>query len=95
MAAIFAGITYVVFDPVREFFITSKVTQRFNPEEYKAYRWLRKETWARLVSSSSGKDIKPDSSVWADDAEKTGKLISWLAETPGRNLHIKHKESGG
>lgn len=81
LAAIVAGVTYAVFDPVRDFFITSKITQRFNPEEYKIYRWLRNETWARLLST---KDPRANKSVWANDAEKVGKLKSWLAETPGK-----------
>lgn len=84
-ATIVAGITYAVFDPIRVFFITSKVTQRFNPEEYAIYRWLRNETWAHFMPSSSKNHLNASGySVWADDAEKTDKLISYLAETPGK-----------
>lgn len=90
-AAVFAGITYAVFDPIRTFFITSKVTQRFNPEEYALYRWLRKETWARLVS---GKDRHPlpHGFTWADSFEQTERLESWLAESPGKK---EGKKKGG
>ncbi|RCI03787.1 mitochondrial escape protein 2 [Rhizopus stolonifer] len=93
-AAVFAGITYAVFDPIRTFFITSKVTQRFNPEEYALYRWLRKETWARLVS---GKDRHPlpHGFTWADSFEQTERLESWLAESPETFILVTgHKGSG-
>lgn len=78
--AIFAGITYAVFEPIRAFFIASKVTRRFNPQEYTLYRWLRKETWARLVSDSH-EHHSP--SVWVDDFGQVEKLKSWLNESPG------------
>lgn len=83
LAAIFAGITYAVFDPIRIFFVTSKVTQRFNPQEYAFYRWLRKETWDRLIQPDSIQQ-STQSSPWADDFEHTEKLRAWLAESPGR-----------
>lgn len=80
-----AGVTYAIFDPVRMFFVTSKITQRFNPQEYALYRWLRNETWGHFSQpTTAGK-----TSVWADDKEKTEKLKSWLAETPGNGLKIK------
>ncbi|GAN06144.1 exonuclease [Mucor ambiguus] len=95
LAAIFAGITYVVFDPIRVFFITSKINQRFNPQEYAIYRWLRNETWARLMSGGSRDLASAGTSVWADDTEKTEKLISWLAETPETFVLVSgHKGSG-
>ncbi|OBZ89957.1 Mitochondrial escape protein 2 [Choanephora cucurbitarum] len=97
VAAIFAGITYVVFDPIRVFFITSKVTQRFNPEEYALYRWLRRETWARLLPVGASRDVamEQSQSLWADDVEKIEKLKSWLAESPETFVLITgHKGSG-
>ncbi|CAJ0841055.1 10969_t:CDS:2, partial [Entrophospora sp. SA101] len=50
IAAAIAGITYTIFDPIRTFFITSKITQRFNPQEYRIYQWLRRETIDRLLT---------------------------------------------
>lgn len=93
-AAMFAGITYIVFDPIRVFFITSKVTKRFNLQEYALYRWLRSETWARLIPGGTGSHIE-SSSIWAHDIENTEKLKSWLAETPDTFVLVTgHKGSG-
>ena len=83
VAALLAGITYLIFDPMREFFIASKITQRFNPEEYAFYRWLRRETWARLVSS----DRYSDQAVFEEDADEIDKIKSWLKETPGKYIY--------
>ncbi|CEI89500.1 hypothetical protein RMCBS344292_03855 [Rhizopus microsporus] len=94
IAAVFAGVTYAVFDPIRIFFVTSKVTQRFNPQEYALYRWLRKETWARLIPGDDRQPL-PEGSAWADDFEQTEKLKSWLAERPETFILITgHKGSG-
>lgn len=95
LAGIVAGATYIVFDPIRIFFITSKVTQRFNPHEYALYRWLRNETWAKLLPVGTVHDGHFDGSVWADDVEKTEKLKSWLAEYPETFVLVTgHKGSG-
>ncbi|KAI8989554.1 RNA12 protein-domain-containing protein [Pilobolus umbonatus] len=92
LAAIVAACTYVIFDPIRIFFSISKITQRFNPEEYAIYTWLRNETWAKLLPSHDQKD---EQSMWAHDQEKIGKLKSWLAEDPETFIVITgHKGSG-
>ncbi|KAI8968296.1 RNA12 protein-domain-containing protein [Mycotypha africana] len=94
-AAIFAGVTYAIFDPIRVFFITSDITQRFNPEEYAIYRWLRNETWNRLMPGSARDLTTQHHSLWADDTEQIGRLKSWLAETPETFLVVTgHKGSG-
>jgi hypothetical protein len=66
------------------------VTQRFNPEEYALYRWLRNETWGHFITPKN-KDYLKRKSVWAEDTEKIDTLKSWLAETPGI---YKHKKKG-
>ena len=81
LAALVASVTYVVFEPVRVFFITSKITRRFHPEEYALYRWLRRETWDRFLP---GRDATERRTVLSDDSELKERLKSWLAETPGK-----------
>lgn len=88
VAASLAGVTYVIFDPIRVFFIHAKVTQRFNPDEYALYRWLRRETWARLMSHG-GDDSTTDAGAWADREEDGQKIKEWLNESPGKT-EIEH-----
>lgn len=83
IAALVAGLTYAVFDPIRVFFIVSNVTQRFNLESYGIYQWFRRETWARIVPSSNRSTVDHQN-FWQDDHEDIEKVKSWMNETPGK-----------
>ncbi|KAF9123239.1 mitochondrial escape protein 2 [Mortierella sp. 14UC] len=48
---VLAGMSFMVFDPMRVFSMHSKITQLFNINEYPLLRWLRKETVGRLSRS--------------------------------------------
>ncbi|KAI8390823.1 RNA12 protein-domain-containing protein [Radiomyces spectabilis] len=93
IAALIAGVTYAVFDPIRVFFITSKVTQRFNPEEYALYRWVRTETWARLLPTD--RTTVNRHAVWADDKEHMEKVKTWLRETPESFIVVTGPKGSG
>ncbi|KAL1924976.1 uncharacterized protein VTP21DRAFT_4630 [Calcarisporiella thermophila] len=85
-------ITWAVFDPIRIFCITSKITRRFNPDEYALYRWLRRETWARLTSPApSGEDV----TGWSDRAESNEQLINWLNEYPETFIIVTGPKGSG
>lgn len=84
IAALVAGLTYAVFDPIRVFFIVSNVTQRFNPESYSIYQWFRRETWARIVPGSN-RSIVEHQNLWQDDHEDIEKVKSWMTENPGKH----------
>ncbi|CAO3696072.1 unnamed protein product [Umbelopsis ramanniana] len=94
VAASLAGVTYVIFDPIRVFFIHAKVTQRFNPDEYALYRWLRRETWARLMSHN-GDDSTTDAGAWADREEDGQKIKEWLNESPETFIVISGPKGSG
>ncbi|KAG9291024.1 hypothetical protein G9A89_012896 [Geosiphon pyriformis] len=85
IAGLAALITYLVFDPLRQFMITSKATQRFNLQEYPLYQWLRHETvdrlWAYKTTSDEGGTL-PDVSSWAEREAEAAKLRNWLKEPP-------------
>ncbi|KAI8081771.1 RNA12 protein-domain-containing protein [Halteromyces radiatus] len=90
LAATAAGITYAIFDPLREFFVISRITQRFNPEEYSFYRWLRRETWARLVPYQDS-----DRNMWNDDPVHLQKLKSWFREKPDSFVIVNGPSGSG
>ncbi|CAG8456689.1 1634_t:CDS:10 [Paraglomus brasilianum] len=85
IAALIAGISYIIFDPIRTFFITSKITQRFSIQEYPLYQWLRKETidrfWAYRKNSDEDGSLH-DVSMWSERVDEEMKLRSWLKEPP-------------
>src|SRR6266511_5885905 len=77
----------ISFDPVRIFFINSKITQNFNPQEYSIYQRLRRETVDRLLTYRN-KDDDPDDSLtdlssWFEREQEGVKLKNWLKEKPG------------
>ncbi|ORX62891.1 hypothetical protein DM01DRAFT_1330999 [Hesseltinella vesiculosa] len=88
MAALAAGFTYAIFDPVREFFVTSKITRRFNFKEYSLYQWLRREAWAKLIPHDH-----EEANLWAEDPVHLQRLKSWLRETPDTFV-VVHGPSG-
>src|SRR6185437_11590332 len=77
------------FDPIRTFFITSKITQRFSIQEYPLYQWLRKETidrfWAYRKNSDEDGSLH-DVSMWSERVDEEMKLRNWLKEPPGKNI---------
>ncbi|KAI8066496.1 RNA12 protein-domain-containing protein [Gongronella butleri] len=87
-AALAAGITYAIFDPVREFCVTSKITRRFNPNEYTFYQWLRRETWSRLLPHT-----REEGNLWAEDPKQLQQFKSWFRETP-ETFVVVHGPSG-
>ncbi|KAF9435047.1 mitochondrial escape protein 2 [Entomortierella beljakovae] len=74
-----AGISFVIFDPIRVFSIRSKVTKLFNVDEYPVLRWLRKETVGRLTRPP----IDPlQATGWREREEEEEKLRKWLRSPP-------------
>ncbi|KAK3846721.1 MAG: RNA12 protein-domain-containing protein [Linnemannia gamsii] len=89
---VLAGMSFMVFDPMRVFSMHSKITQLFNINEYPFLRWLRKETVGRLTRS-------PLDSMqvggWRERAHDEEKLRAWLRAAPEMVEYVikdkKHK----
>lgn len=48
LAVLAGGLSYAIFDPIRSFFIKSKVSGLFDPDRYRFTKWLKRETIGRL-----------------------------------------------
>lgn len=48
LAVLAGGLSYAIFDPIRAFFVRSKVEGLFNLEQYRMFKWLKRETVGRL-----------------------------------------------
>lgn len=44
LAALLAGISVMIFDPIREFFIEAHITKRFHLSDNKLFQWFRRQT---------------------------------------------------
>ncbi|CAG8467028.1 9747_t:CDS:10 [Ambispora leptoticha] len=85
IAATIAAITYIIFDPIRKFFIISKATERFNLQEYPLYQRLRRETIDRLWTNRKAEEEEgtlADFSSWSERQDEETKLRIWLREPP-------------
>ncbi|KAF9357188.1 mitochondrial escape protein 2 [Mortierella sp. AD094] len=74
-----AGLSFVLFDPIREFSMYAKVTQMFSVDEYRFLRWLRKETVGRLTRAST--EPLP-AKGWHEREVDEAKLRNWLHVPP-------------
>ncbi|KAG0001952.1 mitochondrial escape protein 2 [Entomortierella chlamydospora] len=79
VAVAIAGLSLVIFDPIREFCMYAKVTQMFSIDEYRFLRWLRKETVGRLTRAST----QPlPAKGWHEREIDEAKLRNWLHVPP-------------
>ncbi|KAF9927352.1 mitochondrial escape protein 2 [Linnemannia zychae] len=74
-----AGMSFIIFDPMRVFSMHAKITQLFNLNEYSFLRWLRKETVGRLTRNSLD---SIQASGWHERAHDEEKLRGLLCTAP-------------
>ncbi|KAF9913269.1 mitochondrial escape protein 2 [Linnemannia zychae] len=87
---VLAGMSFMVFDPIRVFSMHSKITQLFNINEYPLLRWLRKETVGRLTRSPLD---SMQTGGWRERAHDEEKLRVWLRTAP-ESFAIVHGPRG-
>lgn len=76
---VLAGVSFVIFDPLRVFSMHAKITQLFNMNEYSVLRWLRKETYGRLTRTP----IESQATGWRERLNDEEILRNWLKVPPG------------
>lgn len=85
-------ITYAIFDPIRSFFVESKLKNTFNLNDYKLYAWLKNKTVAFFIDES-GSDTKEDD--WWERKEAASNIKSWLSENPSTFITISGPRGSG
>ncbi|KAG0369921.1 mitochondrial escape protein 2 [Gamsiella multidivaricata] len=85
-----AGVSFVIFDPMRVFSMHAKITQLFNMNEYLILKWLRKETIGRLTRAP----IDPSQATgWREREQEEERLRNWLL-IPPESFAIIHGPRG-
>ncbi|KAG0237717.1 mitochondrial escape protein 2 [Actinomortierella wolfii] len=90
--AIVAGLSYVIFDPIRVFSMHAKITQLFNVNEYSVLRWIRKETIGRLTRAPQESLQAPG---WREREEEEAKLRGWLRDPPETFIVVSGPRGAG
>lgn len=78
-----AGVSFIVFDPIRVFSMHAKITKLFNVNEYPILKWLRKETVGRLTRTPVD---SLQATGWREREQDEEKLRNWLRNPPGKEI---------
>ncbi|KAI1317477.1 mitochondrial escape protein 2 [Mortierella claussenii] len=74
-----AGVSFIIFDPIRVFSMHAKITKLFNVNEYPILKWLRKETVGRLTRPPVD---SLQATGWREREQEEEKLRNWLRNPP-------------
>ncbi|KAF9565318.1 mitochondrial escape protein 2 [Mortierella alpina] len=85
-----AGMSFMIFDPIRVFSMEAKIKQLFNMNEYKFLSWLRKETIGRLTRTPID---SLQATGWRERQHDEEKLRGWL-RVPPESFAIVHGPRG-
>ncbi|KAI1765861.1 RNA12 protein-domain-containing protein [Hypoxylon sp. FL1150] len=93
--ALLTGLTVVIFDPIRTFFVKAHVTQKFRLSSSRLYTWLRKQTtdilsFRREKAEQAGLDA-----VWTHRKDLIDQIRKWLMETAGTFIVVQGPRGSG
>ncbi|KAI8810013.1 RNA12 protein-domain-containing protein [Cladochytrium replicatum] len=102
---LFAGITYIIFDPIRVFYIQNKLTKKYTASKYinMALHWLHNQQVTLIQKTArlfGAKMNKQDSAIEAEDVWSARKmeaerLEKYLQETPDNFVLVSGPRGSG
>jgi predicted AAA+ superfamily ATPase len=95
MAVLLGGLSFLIFDPIRAWFIESKVQGRFDLSKYRAFAWLRRETLGRLGLDRTAKTDRQITGIEKERQEAASLLDSWLKDWPDGFIVITGPRGSG
>jgi hypothetical protein len=95
LAVLLGGLSFLIFDPIRSFFVESKVLGRFDPSKYRALTWIRKETIGRLGLDRGAFSAKQITGIEKERQEAATMLDSWLKDWPDGFIVITGPRGSG
>ncbi|KPM39450.1 Mitochondrial escape protein 2 [Neonectria ditissima] len=94
IAALLAGLSVVVFDPIREFFIKLHIQHSLNFKDSRAYKWFKKQTGNFSLGSKKDKGDGLDA-VWKHRRDVIDQVHSWLDETSDTFIVVTGPKGSG
>lgn len=96
LAFLLGGFTYAIFDPIREFFIESKLRHTFDFGNYKLYTWLKQNTVDLILDDDSDSDRKGIDTVdWFERRAAKESIQAWLRDKPETFVTISGPRGSG
>ncbi|KAI1655751.1 RNA12 protein-domain-containing protein [Daldinia decipiens] len=95
LVALLTGLTVIIFDPIRSFFVKAHVTRRFRISNSKLYRWLRRRTVYILNLKREKADQAGLSAVWTHRRDLIHQIQKWLLETAETFIVVQGPRGSG
>ncbi|KAL2205450.1 hypothetical protein CC79DRAFT_1335983 [Sarocladium strictum] len=92
VAALLAGISVVIFDPIRQFFIKLHVQHSLRFTESRVYKWFKSQTGN---FSFSRKKEQGDETVWNHRRELIQQLQDWVTESSDTFIVVTGPKGSG
>lgn len=94
LAALLAGVSVMIFDPIREFFIEAHITKRFHLSDNKIFQWFRRRTTDILTFRKHGGE---DSALKAVVTHRKDieQLETWLLESADTFIVVQGPRGSG
>ncbi len=95
LVALLTGITVVIFDPIRSFFVKAQITRRFNITNSRLVRWLRKQTSDIFTSQRDKVEQAGLNTIWTHRKDIIVQLKKWLMETSETFIVVQGPRGSG
>lgn len=95
VAALVAGITVAIFDPIRTWFIKIHVTRAFHLSDYRIIRWLKAQTSDIFSFRHRQQESKSLGVIWDDRKESIEQIKTWLMESADTFIIIQGPRGSG
>ncbi|KAK7980721.1 glutathione S-transferase [Apiospora arundinis] len=95
LVALLTGVTVVIFDPIRNFFVKAHVQKTFRLSNSKVYRWIRRQTSDIFSFRRQKSDQAGLNAVWSHRKDMIEQIQKWLMETAETFIVVQGPRGSG
>ncbi|PSR87059.1 RNA12 protein [Coniella lustricola] len=95
IAALLAGITVLVFDPIREFFIKAHIQKSFSLSDSKIFQWFKKRTGDILVFRRNKAEDAGLKALFSHRRDAIEQINTWLMESADTFIVVQGPRGSG
>ncbi|RYC63957.1 hypothetical protein CHU98_g2218 [Xylaria longipes] len=95
LVALLTGLTVVIFDPIRSFFVKTHVSRKYRLSNNRLYRWLRKQTSDIFAFRRGGDEQAGLNAVWSHRKDIIEQIQAWLMETAETFIVVQGPRGSG
>lgn len=95
IAALLAGITVLVFDPIREFFIKAHIQKSFSLSDNKIFQWFKKRTSDILAFRRNKAEDAGLKALFSHRRDAIDQIHTWLMESADTFIVVQGPRGSG